>query len=364
MAILAPSLAGGGAERIAVNLSNHYAGKGIDVVLIVFSSNGPYRKQVNPMVRVLDLNTRIRSAFFRLFLALSDEKPDFVISVMRSSNIVLGCVSYFLNIKSIYREANTMNAVLMMPFFKRFFYKTLMKLSYRKSFKVIANSSDTKKDLLVNSIVSDDKIRVIGNPVLPENLEFLSNDKIDPLWLKDEECSLILNVGRLHIQKNQALLLRAFSKAYKENSTFRLLILGEGEELVRLNDLARSLNIDHVIKILPFTSNPYPFYKIADVFVLSSSWEGFGNVIVEAMACRTKVVSTNCPGGPKTILNNGEFGVLVECDNEDALALAIVKSLGSNDKALIESAYHRSLEFGIPYIASLYYELATGKKLL
>jgi glycosyltransferase involved in cell wall biosynthesis len=356
--IVTPSFNGGGAERIAVNLANYYSETGKTVSIIAFNSVGPYFEQVSDKVKVIDLKSRARYVFFKLYNALRVQRPEVVISVMRDSNIFVGFSAYFLKTKIIFREANTMDSIVSMPSIKRWVYVFLMRQSYKRADKIIANSNDTRHDLLKNKAVHSEKIYVIENPAFTADFERLVKEKINHKWLGVSKYKSILNVGRLHRQKNQALLVRAFSLVYAKFVNARLVILGEGREKENLISIIKDMGLDEVVEIIPFKQNPYPYYKAASVFVLTSDWEGFGNVIVEAMASGTPVISTDCPGGPKMILNNGEFGRLVVLNNQEKLAEEIVKELeGPTIDLEIKKAKQRAREFSIENIAQRYLKL-------
>jgi len=274
--------------------------------------------------------------------------------VIRDANIFVGLSAFFINSKIIFREANTMDAIVAMPTIKQDLYKSLIRLAYRKADKIIANSDDTKKDLIANKIAIDTQCHVVGNPVLPPNIEMPMLEKVSHEWFEDESIKTILNVGRLHKQKNQTLLLNAFANTLRQDERLRLIILGEGKEYDSLMSLAQNLQIVEYMQIIKFQANPHPCYKNADLFVLSSSWEGFGNVIVEAMACETPVVCIDCSGGPKMILNSGEFGDLVPVDDVGKLANAIVSNIANVDKERILKAKNRAFEFSVPSMGKRY----------
>nr|WP_281504606.1 glycosyltransferase [Chromohalobacter sarecensis] len=165
-----------------------------------------------------------------------------------------------------------------------------------------------------------------------------------------------MHVGRLDVQKNQALLLSAFSLAVKSVPDIKLVILGEGEEKNNLEKLASELGVKDSVDFVAFQDNPYPYYKAADLFVLSSDWEGFGNVIVEALACGTPVISTDCPGGPSTILANGKYGVLVPCGDAERLSSEIVKHVSNIGAWSSEELKVRANEFTVETVAKKYLE--------
>ena len=153
-----------------------------------------------------------------------------------------------------------------------------------------------------------------------------SEEALDHPWFLPGEPPVILGVGRLTQAKDFPTLIRAFALVRKKHPA-RLMILGEGEERSKLETLVQELGLEKEVSLPGFVDNPYKYMKRAAVFVLSSKWEGFGNVLVEAMALGTPVVSTNCPSGPAEILENGRWGRLVPVGDVYALAEAIIETL-------------------------------------
>jgi len=356
--IVTTSFASGGAERVAVNLARQYASEGHEVTIVAFNGDGPYRDQVGETVRIIDLqSSRVRYSFWKLFCIFKREPFDIVLSVIRNSNIIVGLTAYFFpSVKLVLREANTMNFVAQQKLFSRSLYLILMRIAYYRAKKVIANSEDTKDDIVNYGVVKASKVVVIGNPVLPYNLVTLKSEPPEHPWLKDPSLQVVLSVGRLHKQKNQQMLIKAFAEVQSSLRNVRLIILGEGEEKESLLNLIETLGVSETVDIVPFCSNPYPFYVNADLFVLTSNWEGFGNVLVEAMACGTLVISTDCPGGPRYILKNGLLGKLVAPNDIKQLSLAMMsflkKEVVFNKRELVE----RASEFSVSSMASRYFE--------
>lgn len=358
LCIISYSLNGGGAERVAVNLSNYYAAQDYKVTLLVFRGTGPYLDQVSEKVNFIDLDVRKgRYAIVRLFKVLKKIKPSVILSVVRNSNIYVGLASLFLSksTKVIFREASTLNEVEEMHGLKSMIYKCVMRCSYFFAKAVIANSEGTKQSLIGHGIVRSDKVFVIGNPVLPENLGELRKAYVDDDWLLDDKYKIILAVGRLHPLKNQSMLIKAFSEISLLCSECRVIILGDGDEKQNLILLSKKLGVEKVVRIMPFQSNPYPYYDKAKVFVLTSYWEGFGNVLVEAMACGVPVISTNCPGGPKSILMDGAYGELVDVDDYKSLAKKIMTCIVEKDNDnMIEKAKKEANKYSVKTVAGLY----------
>ncbi|MEN8175416.1 MAG: glycosyltransferase [Pseudomonadota bacterium] len=169
--------------------------------------------------------------------------------------------------------------------------------------------------------------RVIYNPIVDENLKPLSREPAAHPWFDDPDVQVVMGMGRLHRQKDFATLLKAFARLDGTRPELRLMILGEGPERASLQSLAAELGIEDRMDMPGFVTNPYAFLARADVFALSSLWEGFGNVLVESMAVGTPVVSTDCPAGPREILEEGRRGTLVPPGDPEALAQAIAHSL-------------------------------------
>ena len=357
--IVAPSFMGGGAERVAVNLANQYASEGIRVTILVVRPEGPYREQLAANVRVVELNCKGRvSSLLAVFKALKRLKPDNVLSVIRGTNILVGFSRFFVGMsRVVFREANTLDHIYKSPFFLRWLWYFLLRASYSNADLVVANSEGTSQHLFESKIVKKRKVRVIDNPVLPPNVDELLSDRADEPWLHDPDLKVVLNVGRLHKQKNQALLIKAFSKVEKEISNARLIILGEGVEAGGLLKLAIKEGVAEKVKIIPFQKNPYPYYNCSDVFVLSSDYEGFGNVVVEALSSGKPIISTSCPGGPRGILADGKYGLLVETGNIEKLSLAILDVL--KGKVYFESSAlkGRSQEYSIAEVSKRYWSL-------
>jgi glycosyltransferase involved in cell wall biosynthesis len=171
-----------------------------------------------------------------------------------------------------------------------------------------------------------EKIKVIYNPVITPELFARAEEPLDHPWFRPGEPPVVLGVGRLTQAKDFPTLIRAFALVRKERPA-RLMILGEGEERPKLEALVRELRLEEDVALPGFVDNPYKYMKRAAVFVLSSRWEGFGIVLVEAMALGTPVVATDCPSGPAEILENGKWGRLVPPGDPEALAKAILDTL-------------------------------------
>jgi glycosyltransferase involved in cell wall biosynthesis len=358
--ILVPTLSFGGAEKVAVNLANSYAAQGIEVSLGVFRLGGGYENLLDDKVNLIYLNIkRTMFGFGPVFKLINQKNPDVIISVIVEVNILVGLLSPFLSTtKTLYRQANTMDLINDMAFFPRNIYKTLMRFTYKKSDKVIANSYDTGMDLVRNNIVAQEKIEVIGNPVLPVNVYQLGEEHTNHPWLLDPNLKVLLSVGRLTYQKQHDLLIDTINILKRTNSNIRLIILGQGELYKELQTQISLLLLEDYVEIVEPVDNPYPFYKNADLFVLASRYEGFGNVLVEAMAFGLNIVCNNCLGGPKTLLKDGSLGMLVDNSTPELFAQAINSQLNTG-LVSYESLVENSKQYSTDAIADKYLKVLT-----
>lgn len=330
VALYIPSMGGGGAERVMLALASGLAEKDIQVDLVLNKVDGPYLKNASEKINIVNLNTsRVLSSIIPLAKYLRKEKPDVILSAMNYVNIVtvLAQLANGSNTKVIVSEHNNLTETKKeLSFVKGCVLTSLMKWSYREAYRVIAVSNGVA-DALTNELKIDrNKFTTIYNPIFSEDLVKRSQESILHPWINNAAFPLVLSVGRLTSQKDFRTLIHAF-KQVLEKKNCNLIILGEGELRPELEKLIKSLGLENNIQLLGFVDNPYAWMSHADLFVLSSIREGFGNVIVEAMACGTPIVSTDCPSGPSEILEDGKWGKLVPSGNSDLLAQSIIDSL-------------------------------------
>jgi glycosyltransferase involved in cell wall biosynthesis len=231
------------------------------------------------------------------------------------------------------------------PFLKRVIMKFLVKILYKRAKAVIVVSRKAANNLTRKIGVRKDSLHVIYNPIDIESISEKSKEEPQHDWLNNKKYPVILGAGRLTMPKDFSTLIKAFNCLRKKRRA-KLIILGEGGKRKELEKLIRELNLQSDVDMPGFVSNPYSYMSKSDVFVLSSKYEGFGNVLVEAMACGVSVVSTNCPGGPAEILENGKYGKLVSVGDVNALAMVILETLNNSTEkeVLKERARFFSLE--------------------
>jgi glycosyltransferase involved in cell wall biosynthesis len=286
---------------------------------------------------------------------LRSERPCALLSLIVDPNLISVRAKYYARIpmRLVISERASIMRFLVWNELTRI---PLMKRDYPKADKIVVISYGLFYE--INRILSipKDKIIVIYNPIDPELFQKM-NEPINHPWFEDGQPPVILAVGRLTKQKDFPNLLRAFA-IVRQYRPVRLLILGDGEDRPLLEQLAKDLNISEDVSLPGFTDNPYAFMKKSAIFVLSSIYEGFGNVLVEALACGCPVVATDCPTGPREILDNGRYGRLVPVGDHEALAKAILETLDNPDfPATKEERIQRALEFSLDAAVEKYLQV-------
>ncbi|GLR72879.1 glycosyltransferase [Agaribacter marinus] len=331
IAIVLHDLRGGGAEKMMVRLANQLADEGDVVNLILITSGGINKRFLQPNVNLIELNCkRTLSAFKPLRTALKKIRPEGILAALTHINVITAIVCYSLgwskklsvserNAFSLDKNVNT-NAVMKAAYFLApFVYRALPN-------PVIAVSKGVASDLVESTITRDKDVTTAPNPVVIK--ETIDAAKAPPShkWLVNKSLPTIIAVGRLTNQKGFDMLLDAFYQVNKSLNC-RLIIFGEGELREQLESHARSLGIEDRVSLPGYTANPLAEMKAADLYVLSSRFEGSPNAIVEAMSVSTAVVAFDCPHGAREILQDGKVAPLVEYMNVEKLSAAIVHEL-------------------------------------
>ena len=348
VALYLPSLRGGGAERVMVTLANGFAARGYVVDLVLATAEGPYLKDIDAGLRVVDLKSpRVASSLPALVRYLRRERPTALLSAMGHANVIAVLARGLARVPSrvVVSEHNNFSiSKVNASSWRGRWMGSLIARAYPRADGVVAVSGGVADDLARGIGLPRSSIKVVYNPVVTDALLTQSREAPAHPWLQPGEPPVILGVGRLTAQKDFPILIHAFARLRQEREV-RLLILGEGELRPQLTALVAELGLQADVALPGFADNPFAIMRHGSLFVLSSAWEGFGNVLVEAMACGTPVVSTACPSGPDEILEDGKWGRLVPVGDVEALAEAMQATLDEKNRP--DDVAARAAEFSV-----------------
>jgi glycosyltransferase involved in cell wall biosynthesis len=330
----------GGVERMMINLCEGFLALGWPVDLLTVKAKSVYLQRLPEGLNVVGLGTAhtfeslpavaryLRSTRPLALLAAKDRANQVAVLAGRlartSTRIVLRMgttVSAALNGKSALQKA-----VWYLP----------LRVLYPMADAVVAVSKGVATDMMQITRLPPHKIHVIPNPVVSPKMFLLAKEPINHPWFMDHSTPVIMGMGRLTRQKDFPTLIRAFATVRSQRSC-RLVVFGEGRDGSKLKRLTEAFGIQNHVDFPGFVANPYRFLSRAALFVLSSIWEGSPNALSEAMALGVPVVSTDCPSGPREILDGGRYGALVPMGDADALAQAMAETLAHPpDKAFLQ----------------------------
>lgn len=337
LALFIAELGGGGAERVFVNLAKALSQRGYPVDLVVGTLDGAaYLDELPNAVRLVNLQVS-RMAFGgpSLIRYLRRERPSAILATRVHSSCLAVLARQFSGVRTrvIVRESNMVGPGLraMMPMRRRAF-SLAIRYCYPRADRVIAVSRGVAEELNGQFGVPREKLSVVYSPIISDALHNRASEPLDHEWFQEGQPPVILSMGRLTAQKDQQTLIRSFALVRK-NVVARLLILGEGENRAELEALVSELGLAPDVSLPGFHKNPFAFMARARLFVLPSAWEGLPGALIQALACGCPVVSTDCPSGPREILQDGRLGRLVPVGDPTNMARAILESLSNARKA-------------------------------
>jgi glycosyltransferase involved in cell wall biosynthesis len=368
IAILLPDLGGGGVQAIMLALAAALPEQGHEVDLVVYRAAGELARAIPPAVKLVPLTARIPLvgrlipvvadplALPRLLLPvmlaqkpaptvahlpaligyLRRRRPDALLAAAPHQNLEAVWAARLADgpTKVLVSEHTVPSEVLgASRVWRNRFLPPLMRRAYQQAGAIVSVSRELGDDLAAVTGIPRERITAIYNPVVGPQLERLAAEAVDHPWFAPGEPPVVLGVGRLSGQKDFPSLVRAFARVRRRRPA-RLVIFGNAqgaakteERRAELARLAADLGVAEDFDAPGFTGNPFAHMARAALFVLSSRYEGFGNVLPEAMACGCPVVSTNCRAGPSEILDGGRFGPLVPVGDDAALADAMERVL-------------------------------------
>lgn len=326
-----PDLNAGGAERIVTTIANHLPKEKFLPSILLLRKEGLYLDFLQKDVEIIDIKTpRIRHSLKPILQQIRKRKPDIVFSGFGEVNAYLSLfIKLFPKTKFIARETNVVSKHVTRREI-RFFYKF-----YNNYHKIICQSDDMKNDLVENFKIKKEKLIKINNPVDFSFIEEKLENSVKPESYKSDYKNVVA-VGNLSSRKGFDNLLKVFSNL--KDKSIILHILGDGRDKDFLHQMKKNLGLENVI-FHGVQKNPYPFLKFADLFVLSSRYEGFPNVLLEAGACGTYSLANNCKGGINEIIQPKINGEISDIENYEKFAKKILEILEQkHDSEMIKNS--------------------------
>ncbi|HEX2190115.1 MAG TPA: glycosyltransferase [Longimicrobiaceae bacterium] len=352
------SLGGGGAEKHLVRVANALDPARFRVSVAVARGGGAYERELEPHVRFHPLGVRrMTQALGPLRRLMSSARPDVVCSFLDHANCV--AVAAARTLRDPPAVVLGVQAALSHSLHPRRGWKVrvirrLIPRLYRRADAVVALSQGVRHDLLALEPRLDERIRVIYNAGYDEASLRAAAAPLPP-EAPGGDGPLVVACGRLAEQKGFEFLVRAVARVRADHPV-RLWIIGEGERRPGLEAEVERCGLAGAAWMPGFQPDPLRFMRAADVFVLSSLWEGFGNVLVEAMATGTAVIATDCPHGPSEILAEASQGLLVPPGDVDALEAALRRLLADPPlrRSMGAAGRERARHFAAPVVAAEY----------
>lgn len=364
IALHVPTLVGGGAERVMINLANEYARRGLNVEVVLYRREGEHLSELASEVKCIGLEGKkapvysAMGSFLPLREYLKERSPDIFLSGLTRANAVAILAKATTNVDTrlIVTEHNHLASTVTGGDLRRLrMLPMIARVTYPFADEILAVSNGVADSLAEVSGLPRESIQTIYNPVVTDELRKKAQEPCDHPWLASQDGPpVILGAGSLTPQKNFQMLIRAFDQI-RQSTEAKLVIISEGELRDQLERQIDRLGLDDYVDLPGFVDNPYSYMNAADVFALSSKWEGLPTVLIEAMACGTPVVSTDCPSGPAEILQGGKYGPLVPVDDTNGFANALIDTLHSPPKE--EKLQQRANDFSVEKVADEYLDL-------
>lgn len=350
LAFFVGTMEGGGAERVMLNLANHFADDGYQVDLVLAQRIGPLLQDVSEKVTIIDLKVnRAWNYIGPLVRYFYQARPDAMLVATTILNIlaITSKALAFSRTRLVVSEHIDIISYAASGGLQRAkWVKMAIRLFYPWANSIVAVSNGAADGLAKFSGIKRQRISTIYNGVVDKQKLEMAKEYPQHAWFKNKKLPVLVAVGRLEAQKDYPNLLKAFSLVLKEVDA-RLLVLGEGVLRKSLEQLVDELNIGEQVSLPGFVDNPFSYLAHADIFVLSSKFEGLPTVLIEALACGSAIVSTDCPSGPDEILEHGKYGFLVPTSDHEQLAQAIIKTLKGEAKISREDRQTKGLSFSV-----------------
>jgi glycosyltransferase involved in cell wall biosynthesis len=359
-----PSLNGGGAERAAVQILNTLGATPWQRSMYLFRREGPYLADVDPSIELASGTggSRLRR-WLDLRRYLRSSKPDLIVSFLSYFSVLSAARSAGIDARVVFNQQTPMTAFLTdadYPWrgrWHRRLFAAVTRVGYRLADRIVTTSAGVADDLVTAFGVPPDRVHVVHNPVDLDRVALAAGEPLDPAIERQWTSPAIVAAGRLADAKNYPLLLDAFA-ILRRAMPARLFILGEGDREAAMREQIARLGLGDAVILCGFQSNPWKYVARADVFVLTSRYEGFGNVLIEAMACGVPVVAT-ASAGTRDIVTPDSGGLLVERHEAGAVAAALERVLADAEcrRRLVSRTRGTAERFGQARVAAAYQAL-------
>jgi glycosyltransferase involved in cell wall biosynthesis len=356
-----PSLNGGGAERAAVQILNGLDPNQWDRSMFLFAREGPYLAEVDPSIAITSADTASRWGRWRALRSfIARERPDLVMAFLSFFSVLSAARAANTRATVVFNLQTPMSAFLTDADYhwRRSWHKAafaaVARVGYAAADLIIATSHGVARDLTGSFGIDPDHIRVLANPVDLDRVRAAIAEPMEPAILPSGEAPLIVAAGRLAEAKNYPLMIEAFAML-RQRMPARLCILGQGELEGELRQLIAARGLSGAVSLAGFQANPWKYIAKADVFLLTSRYEGFGNVLIEAMACGVPVVAT-ASAGTRDIVQQDIDGVLIDSHTPEAVAAALRRVLDHPGlrASMSRQAAASAERFAAPRVAARY----------
>jgi len=357
IAFFTPALTYGGAQRVTVNVANSLAECGHTVDLVAGRLEGEFIDDISDAVTTVDLDVPqvpgigILASVPYLVSYLESSRPAVLFSSRMHTNIAAVVAGRLANV-DVHVAATQHSPYDWQSKPKDSLARAIATRVYPLADDVVAVSEGVAESVIANTRLGRDGTTVLNNSIDVAAIRMEADEAVDHEWFTDPEIDPIVSLGRLEPVKDYPTLLKAFAILTESRPQTRLVIMGKGSERRRLISLARSLGIDDRTRIPGYVDNPFAYMRRASVFVHSSKSDGLPTVLIEALACSCSIVSTDCQYGPREILNDGRYGVLIPVGDPARMADAIARALG--DPSLSDECHERVEQFSLEAGADRY----------
>jgi len=319
-----PHLVGGGAERVTINIIKQLDKQKFAITLVVLSKEGPAYKFLPNDLNIIELYTsKTIFSILKLRKVIKNMAPDIIFSSVFRGHIAIyfSLFNFQHKPKIILRSPNSPKLILERKELN-LYMKKLLDLVYKKADKIIAQTPEMKEEIIKYHFIQDEKIEVFLNPLDKKMIKDKIKNEKNPFDINKIN---VVAAGRLTKQKGFDILIKSFKEVLSINKNYMLHIIGEDQgEGEKLKLLITSLSLEHNVFLLGYQDNPYKYFYYSDLYVLSSRWEGMPNSVIENLYLKKPVIATKCIPFMSTLIKNKKNGFLVDVENVEQLANAIL----------------------------------------